>query len=97
MAFKNISEYTKEVDYTIANFTTNITNLEKIENPKSKYIVTKSVLNALNALGVDGVNIANDHMLDFGSLMFNTTRDILDDDHDIIGFKDNIVYAEKME
>lgn len=94
-AFKNVVEHTKNVDYTVTNLTTNITNLEKINNPKSKYIVTKSILNAFNALGVDAVNVASDHMLDFGKVMFNTTKDIIEQGgYNIIGLEDSIIYAE---
>lgn len=94
-AFKEISEYTKNVDYVVANFTTNITNLEKVENPRTKYIVTKKIINTFNALHIDAINIANDHVMDFGQAMFSTTKSILEDEElDIIGLKDEIVYAE---
>lgn len=95
LPYKEISEYTKKADYTVANFTTNITSLKKIENPKTKYIVKKDILNTFKTLGIDAVNIANDHALDFGRILFNTTKTILKKDElDIIGLKNNIVYAE---
>lgn len=95
LPFKNVSEYTKKADYTICNLTTNISNLEKIEDPKSKYVVTKSIVNTFNALGVDGVNIASDHAIDFGTKQFNTTISILKEDKlNIIGLSKDIVYAE---
>lgn len=94
-AFKEIAEYTKNVDYVVANLTTNITNLEKYENPKTKYIVTKKIVNSFNALGINAVNIANDHAIDFGQAMFNTTKSILQNEElDIIGLEKEIVYAE---
>ena len=43
-AFKGIYSLTNKSDFTYANFSTNITNLEKIENAKSKYLVTKEVI-----------------------------------------------------
>lgn len=94
-AFSEIAEYTKNTDYVVANFTTNITNLDKIEYPKTKYIVTKKVLNALNALNVNGLNISNDHALDFGTNAFSTTKKILlNEEIDILGLDDEIIYAE---
>lgn len=93
-AFKNIAQYTSKADYTICNLTTNIIDLPKINDVKSKYITTKKVVNALNALGIDGINIASDHMLDFGIDVFNDTKNILKDDYDLIGIKDNITYIE---
>lgn len=94
-AFKSLTDVLKDSDYTVANLTTNITSLDKIENPKSKYIVTKKILNALSVLGVDGVNISSDHMLDFGKDVFTETKNILKEDAlDVIGLQDSIVYAE---
>jgi len=94
-AFKNIAEYTSKADYTSVNLVTNVIDLKKLENPKSKYIVTKSIENAFSALGVDGINLASDHMLDFGKEIFNDTVSILKEDYDLIGLKDTIVYVEK--
>jgi len=96
LPYKEISEYTKKADYTVAHLTTNITSLQKIENPKTKYIVKKDILNTFSALGVDAVNIANDHALDFGYKIFKNTKSILEKEElDIIGLKSNIVYAEE--
>lgn len=95
LAFKNVVEYTKKADYTVCNLTTNISNLEEIEDPISKYVVKKDIINAFNALGVDGVNVANDHALDFGEKQFNTTIKILKDNKlSVIGLSKDIVYAE---
>lgn len=93
--FKEVAEYTSVSDYTFTSLTTNVVDLEKIENPKSKYIVTKNILNAFTALGVDGVSIASDHMLDFGENIFKGTKSILKEaDLDIMGVQDDIIYAE---
>ena len=94
-AFKNISEYTKKADYTVVNLATNIIDLKELNDTKSKYIVTRNIENAFGALGIDGINVANDHMLDFGKTVFKDTIDLLDEDYDLIGLKDNIIYAEK--
>jgi len=93
-AFKTISEYTSKADYTTVNLATNIIDLEKLENTKSKYIVTKNIENAFNALGIDGINLASDHMMDFDKTVFKDTVSILEEDYDLIGLKDTIVYAE---
>ena len=94
-AFKNIAEYTSQADYTVVNLATNVIDLKELKETKSKYIVTKSIENAFSALGVDGINIANDHMLDFGQDIFNDTVDILKEDYDLIGLKNKIVYVER--
>ena len=93
-AFKNISEHTSKADYTVVNLATNIIDLKELDDTKSKYIVTKNIENAFSALGVDGINLASDHMLDFGKDIFKDTVDILDEDYDLIGLKDTIVYVE---
>lgn len=93
-AFKNISEYTSKADYTVVNLATNVIDLEELGDTKSKYIVTKSIENAFSALGVDGVNLASDHMLDFGKDVFKDTVSILEEDYDLIGLKDKTVYIE---
>jgi len=94
-AFKNIAQYTSMADYTTVNLTTNVIDLEKLENTKSKYIVTKNIENAFSALGVDGINLASDHMLDFDKEIFTDTVNILKSDYDLIGLKDTTVYVEK--
>lgn len=94
-AFKNIAQYTSEADYTTVNLTTNVIDLERLENTKSKYIVTKNIENAFSALGVDGINLASDHMLDFDKEIFTDTVNILKQDYDLIGLKDTTVYVEK--
>jgi len=93
-AFKNVSEYTSSADYTVVNLATNIIDLKELKDTKSKYIVTKNIMNAFNALGIDGINIANDHMLDFGGQIFKDTKSLLKEDYDLIGLKDTIVYVD---
>ena len=93
-AFKNIAEYTSQADYTVVNLATNIIDLKELKETKSKYIVTKNIENAFSALGVDGINIASDHMLDFGQDIFKDTVNLLKEDYDLIGLKNQIVYVE---
>ena len=94
-AFKKIYNLTRYADYTYTTLATNITSLDKIENAKSKYIVTNDILSAFNALGVDGVSIATDYMTDYSKTIFNnTTKQLSSNNFNITGLKDSIVYVE---
>ena len=97
-AFKDIHLYTEGADFTYATLGTNITNADKLENPKSKYIVTKDIINGLSGLGIDSVSVATDHMIDYPSNIFSTTKSLLQK-YDILvaGQKDTPVYFEKGE
>ena len=97
-AFKSIHLYTEEADFTYATLGTNIANLEKLENQKNKYIVTKDLINGLSGLGIDSVSIATDHMIDYPSNIFSSTKSLLEK-YDILvaGQKDTPVYFEKGE
>ena len=95
-AFKDVYNVARSADFTYAILPTNITNLEKIENSKSKYIVTKEILNGLSALGVDAVSIASDHIIDFSDTMIKTTKGALENANIYVaGLKDNPLYFEK--
>ena len=95
-AFREIFSKVRNSDFTYANFSTNITNLDTINDPKSKYIVTKNIINALNALGIDCVSIASDHMVDFSNNIFNVTTGILEDNSILVAGRENMpVYFEK--
>ena len=99
----NYSEGIKEIyslarisDFTYANFSTNITNLEAIQNPKSKYIVTKNITGALEALGLDAVTIASDHIIDFPSDVLKSTISTLESSNIFVAGRENTpVYFEK--
>ena len=93
-AFKSIAPYTSASDYTVVNLATNVIDLKELKTTKSKYIVTKDIENAFSALGVDGINIASDHMLDFGKDIFKDTVNSLQAEYDLIGLKNKIVYVE---
>ena len=96
IAFKEIASYTEKSDYTIASLATNITSAGDLSDTKSKYIANQSIVNAFSALNIDGLNIATDHMLDFSRNMFDTTIEILkNNDVEVIGLENDIVYAEK--
>lgn len=95
-AVKGIYSTTRQADFTYCNFSTNITNLEKIENSKSKYLVTSNILSTLEALGLDSVSIASDHIIDFPSDILKNTISILEkNDIFVAGRKDMPVYFEK--
>lgn len=95
-AFKDIYLEAKEADFTYANLSTNITNMSKLDDTKSKYIVTKDIVSGLKTLGIDAVSIASDHMMDFSTTMYRTTIGILENSNIYIaGQKDNPVYFEK--
>jgi poly-gamma-glutamate synthesis protein (capsule biosynthesis protein) len=95
-AFKDIYSLTRLSDFTYANFSTNITNLDKIEDAKSKYLVTKEIVSGLNALGLDAVSIASDHMTDFTKDIFKSTTNILEENNIFVAGRENMpVYLEK--
>lgn len=97
-AFKNIYLYTKDSDFTYATLATNITNVEKLEDTKNKYLVTKEIINGFGALGIDSLSLATDHMIDYSENIFNNTKSILEkNDILVAGQKDTPVYFEKGE
>lgn len=96
MAFKNIYDLTKKADFTYANLSTNITNLDKIEDAKTNYLVTKNILSAFNALGLDALSIANDHITDYPSEIIKNTESLLEENSIYVaGKKDMPMYFEK--
>lgn len=97
IAFKDIYNLTRSSDFTYSTLSTNITNLPKIDdNTKSKYLVTKEIINGFNSLGIDSLSVASDHMVDFNDTMFKTTVDILNqNDIFVSGLNSSPVYLEK--
>ncbi len=95
-SIKDIYSTVRQADFTYCNFSTNITNLEKIENAKSKYLVTSNIFNALEALGIDAVSIASDHIVDYQSDVLKNTISLLEKNEIFVaGRKDMPVYFEK--
>jgi len=95
-AFKKIFDLTRNSDFTYASLSTNITNLDKIEDPKSKYLVTKDIKSAIVSLGIDAVNISSDHMTDFPKDIFNNTTSLLKENSTYIsGINNSTLYLEK--
>lgn len=96
MAVKNVYLSTQKADFTYANLATNITNLDNIENPKTEYIVTKNIVNALNALGIDSISIATDHITDFPSDIIKNTISVLENNNIFVAGRENMpVYFQK--
>ena len=96
LAFKEVYNITKESDFTYSNLATNITNLDKIEDAKTDYLVTKNIINAFNALGIDALSIATDHITDYPENIIKNTESILEKNNIFVaGKKDMPVYFEK--
>lgn len=96
--FKNIYSKTKAADFTYANFSTNITKLDRIEEVRSDYLVTKKALSALKVLGLDCVSIASDHMVDYPSEILKNTIDELEEENIWVAGRENMpVYLQKGE
>lgn len=98
LAFKNIAFTTSKADYTIANLSMPITTSDTSSYYPlpSKYISDTSILNGLRALGIDFINLATDHMLDYGDTIFKRTVEILKDaNYTPIGINNDIAYLEK--
>ncbi len=95
LSFKDIAYMTSKADYTIANFTT-VIDESNPENTYNKYVTSKSAISALKALGVDIVNLANDHILDYGELILQNTKKILKENNFLTyGVGDSICYLQK--
>ena len=95
-AFKHVYANTRLADFTYANFSTNITNLEKIEDAKSDYLVTSNSISALQALGLDCVSIASDHIIDYPTeIIKNTVNKLEESDIYVAGRQDTPVYFQK--
>ncbi len=93
---RDIYSTTRTNNFTYANFSTNITNLDKIDNAKSKYLVTKEAVTALKALGLDAVSIASDHIIDYDNDILKNTISLIEKaDIFVAGRKDTPVYFEK--
>ncbi len=94
-AFKNIYRFTRNADFTYGILGTNITNVEKISNVKSKYLVTKEIKSAFITLGIDALNIATDHITDYDKTIFVTTLDTLKSNNIYMtGIKDSTLYVD---
>lgn len=95
-SFKKIASSARESDVTYATLATNITNLDIIEDAKSKYLITKEFNSAITTLGLDAVNVATDRMIDFPKDIFNSTvKNLKESETYVAGLNDSILYIEK--
>lgn len=95
-AIKKIYINTRLSDFTYANFSTNIVSNDDIDKLNSKYLATYDALTFLNALGIDSISIASDHMVDLGKEKFEDTVSILNSNSIYVaGIKDKPIYFEK--
>lgn len=95
--FKEIREKLKEYDFVIANLETPFNLNSKPNGYKSAYISSdpKNV-ELLKYLGVSIVNLANNHMFDFGINAYNLTKKVLKDNNiDFFGVEGKNAFVEK--
>lgn len=94
--FKTIGSLTRTSDFTISTLSTNITNFDKVNDVKTKYLVTKDITSAIMTLGIDSLSIANDHVIDYAIDIFNNTKRVLKENETYVsGINDNILYLQK--
>ena len=78
--FKDISEYLKTFDYVVGNFETPFSHKKKTYGAKSAYLCSDPVnVEILKYLNIDAVNIANNHMFDYGKEGYEVTKRVLED------------------
>lgn len=97
ISFKKIYNQIRTSDFTYATLGTSITTLDTIDSSaKSKYLVTDDILNATNAMGIDALSVASDHIMDFGDILFkNTVNALAQNSINVAGLQNNPVYLEK--
>ena len=65
--FEKVSEYLSSFDYVIGNLETPMCNIERPVGAKSAHIKSSPEnANLLKYLGICAVNLANNHIFDFG-------------------------------
>jgi len=95
--FKEIREKLRDYDFVIANLETPFNLNSKQNGYKSAYISSdpKNV-ELLKYLGVSIVNLANNHIFDFGINAYNLTKKVLKDNNiDFFGVEGKNVVVEK--
>ena len=94
-SFRDVAKHTADADFTIASLSTNIVDKKKKKDVKNKYIVTSSVIKSFETLGVDAINVATDHMVDYSKTIFDSTIDILRKNNlNVMGLYNDVIYAE---
>lgn len=76
--FKNLGDYLCKFDYVVGNLETPFSVLEKKHGAKSAYICANpSIAEILRFLHLNAVNLANNHMFDYGREGYEKTKEIL--------------------
>ncbi|MBD0381155.1 CapA family protein [Paenibacillus sp. WST5] len=65
--YSNVSDFLSKPDYTIANLETPITTRGTVQKKDYVYRSSPLALPALKGSGIDLVNLANNHVMDFGT------------------------------
>lgn len=76
--YTNVKDFLSKPDYTIANLETPITTRGIVQNKDYVYRSSPMSLPALKASGIDLVNLANNHVMDYGTEGLLDTMDALD-------------------
>ncbi|SDN17280.1 poly-gamma-glutamate synthesis protein (capsule biosynthesis protein) [Paenibacillus sp. yr247] len=76
--YTNVKDFLSKPDYTIANLETPITTKGTVQNKDYVYRSSPLALPALKASGIDLVNLANNHVMDYGPEGLLDTMDALD-------------------
>jgi poly-gamma-glutamate capsule biosynthesis protein CapA/YwtB (metallophosphatase superfamily) len=76
--YSNVSDYFSKSDYTIANLETPITTRGTVQSKDYVYRSSPLALPALKASGIDLVNLANNHVMDYGTEGLLDTMTLLD-------------------
>ncbi|MGG1551439.1 CapA family protein [Paenibacillus ferrarius] len=77
--FTNVKEDLKKPDYTIANLETPISTRGTPQDKEYSYRSAPEALTALKNAGIDLVNLANNHVMDYGEAAFLDTMASLDE------------------
>lgn len=76
--YSNVKDFLSKPDYTIANLETPITTRGTVQTKDYVYRSSPSALPALKASGIDLVNLANNHVMDYGTEGLLDTMNALD-------------------
>lgn len=76
--YSNVKALLSDPDYTVANLETPVTTRGEQQTKEYAYRSSPEAIPALKASGIDLVNLANNHTLDFGIEGLTDTMDVLD-------------------
>lgn len=95
--FSKVKDILSDFDYVIGNLETPLTNSNKKYGVKSAHIKSdKENIDILNFLGVNIVNLANNHIYDYGVSGYEDTKKILDQNNiKYFGIENKQLFLEK--